>query len=514
MKYMQKELNNQVGLRPRDYMGIFGALCSILFAAYLMLVPITSFAYSSSLPSGTWSFSAASVWNTGNSGSGVATIGRIISTDNSGSIGFNLTPSQLASDSSPSSPQYLFNYDPVFVTPTGSGACGISTQLLSPWGYSGILDGSHCNFWIDGILQPGSFNYNSSTHFISVSPVSSTTLAVATTTSVGADFYIGNNDLGTGGRLQILLTQNISSYCGSSVLGSFLCSGGFQASPIEIDLPSATSTFLVSGEYMKYATTTFPYGGQWTATYNLQVPYSNFYGLFTGYNTVLTTSSIFVIGGFSAADVALGSFSSSTSAQATSSRSNIGSALASSTLAVAQSCSPVSSNISTAFLNPSFNPADCLVALVVPGPSAFQGLFADFQIYPPLAYAFRVYNIFISSSSVPFALISTTIPSVLPGAGSKISLDLTGGLRTASVDLLDATSGPYLSSGATSTQTFYQITSFYWDLLIYVLTGIYVLSRILGVHIIPQGGFGDRGSLSDNGNEAYRLKEWLYKNKK
>lgn len=95
----------------------------------------------------------------------------------------------------------------------------------------------------------------------------------------------------------------------------------------------------------------------------------------------------------------------------------------------------------------------------------------------PIGYVTRVYNILNSTSTKSIPVLSATIPTGYPGSGSSISLDVNGVLD----DVLDR--NPVLGSYATTTETFYSITSYYWNIIVYLLFAFYIIRRIIGAHL-------------------------------
>jgi len=248
---------------------------------------------------------------------------------------------------------------------------------------------------------------DTSTHFISLTPTNLST--VATTTSVGSDLYIGGtslaSDLPQGGRLQIFLSQSSASACSNASVAIYAfhvsgnpCENTFLGN-IEIDLPSATSTALINGEYLEYATTTLPQGGNWTATYNLQKFFPGYiFGLFSGYQTFISTTTTFTIGTPSAIDIERAAIASTSAGQTASSSAGIGAILASTTAQLSSTCDII--NIG------SFNLGDCLTLTLLPSTSALQDDLLTIERLPPWGYAFRFIDILTAPAS------STTLPTI------------------------------------------------------------------------------------------------------
>lgn len=89
---------------------------------------------------------------------------------------------------------------------------------------------------------------------------------------------------------------------------------------------------------------------------------------------------------------------------------------------------------------------------------------------------------FWTSTAKALPVISATIPNGVVGAGASITLDVAH-----SIDyILNATTSSFTNASASSTKTFYEITSPYWNAFIYILLGLYFISRIISMRL-----FGD-----------------------
>jgi len=104
-------------------------------------------------------------------------------------------------------------------------------------------------------------------------------------------------------------------------------------------------------------------------------------------------------------------------------------------------------------------------------------------------------EIFTSSTTSALPVLSATVPSGIVGTGSHIDLDLNHSLDF----ILNADIGSFSNESASSTKTFYEFTSRYWDIMVYMALAFYILRRILGGHLIPHinpineyGGVGDK----------------------
>ena len=86
-----------------------------------------------------------------------------------------------------------------------------------------------------------------------------------------------------------------------------------------------------------------------------------------------------------------------------------------------------------------------------------------------------------TTSTSTLTVIDATLPSILPGGGARIQLNLSHALDWA----LYSTSSRYNNVSASSTRTFFAITNDYWKIVVYVGALLYILSRLLGTRLIP-----------------------------
>jgi len=111
----------------------------------------------------------------------------------------------------------------------------------------------------------------------------------------------------------------------------------------------------------------------------------------------------------------------------------------------------------------------------------------------PVGYVTRIVEILNASTTAELPVFYAKIPNGVMGAGAEITLDLNHSLDF----ILNATTSSFANISASSTDTFYEFTSTYWNTIIYILLALYILRRILGSHIIPKGineygGVGDK----------------------
>jgi len=244
---------------------------------------------------------------------------------------------------------------------------------------------------------------DTSTHFISLYPENGTT--TATTSAVGASIYANGKDFdaATGGRLHIHFTQDSAFACqnsGAVYDAVYTCAGSnTPASPFDVDFGTTSLTALLAGSYNYSENIIFPAGGKWTGTYEIQQASKPWYyaGLFTTYNTLVSTTTHITIGQLSPMDMIRAAVASSSAAFASTTQHGIGAILASTTASLATACNPFT-------FSSNFNLGDCLTLVIWPGQQAISDDFTIIQNTPPWGYVFRVIDLLsatTSSSSMP-----------------------------------------------------------------------------------------------------------------
>jgi hypothetical protein len=173
-------------------------------------------------------------------------------------------------------------------------------------------------------------------------------------------------------------------------------------------------------------------------------------------------------------------------------------------------------------LTNSFSFGLCISALFLPTQADIQTSLTDLKegigSRFPLGYFKSFIDIVSTTTEGTLTAIDVKLPSALGLGTPSLKLDLTHSLDP----ILTATTGIFSNSsstGASSTATFFATTNYYWSLVVYVLTALYILRRIIGGYIIPENfGFGNApsktGAVNLKGDEAYKYKEWLYNHKK
>lgn len=155
---------------------------------------------------------------------------------------------------------------------------------------------------------------------------------------------------------------------------------------------------------------------------------------------------------------------------------------ATSTAVSASTCSPIANNVTTLYLNTDFSPIQCAVFLVVPDSgyvsSAMDNLKENVLTHFPLGYISDFVNIISTTTVGTLTAIDTDLPAGLGiGSGYHVTLDLTNVLDP----ILNATTTTnFMTSSASSTRTFYEITNDYWKIFVYLGTLLYIIFRIIG----------------------------------
>lgn len=134
----------------------------------------------------------------------------------------------------------------------------------------------------------------------------------------------------------------------------------------------------------------------------------------------------------------------------------------------------------------SFEPIQCLAFLFIPDAGQLRSTLNSFKTnvatHFPIGYVTDFITILNDNGTTTLNLLEVTVPTGIPGTGSTLTLDLGHQLDY----ILNATVGEFVSPEASTTVTFYEETAFYWDILVSILAGLYILRRILGSHLIPK----------------------------
>jgi len=319
------------------------------------------------------------------------------------------------------------------------------------------LQGSGFDYYAIFIKSGGTWQsgFNPTTRIDTVSPPNASTTGY--TTYLNATGYINENDYEEGIILRIRLANNtLQNGIGGSVLdawnGAF---GGFS-----IPITSA-------GSFDLGTTTTFDIDGQINIEWSLQVPNTTWLiGSFLSPQILVSSTTMFVVNQMTGLDIAMASTTDilvSALVTGTTTQSVI-------------RCNPANFDITV-----------CLISLIVPPRSVLEQDLTNFKNDVlnrfPIGYITRFLTILGSTATSSLPVFSATIPNALPfGQGQTIELDLNHSLDW----ILYATTSAYITAEASSTETLYDITSYYWNIMVYMALGFYIIRRIIGSHIIPK----------------------------
>jgi len=163
------------------------------------------------------------------------------------------------------------------------------------------------------------------------------------------------------------------------------------------------------------------------------------------------------------------------------------------------------------FLNPDFSVASCLAYLLIPDANYTKQTVLNFRntiaTHFPLGYINDLFTILATTSTTTIPGLNATLPATLPGGGATINLNFNHVFDTA----LNTKASDY--GYGTSTETLYETTSYYWKLVVYLATGLWVLSRVLGQNLVPGIGiFGDGSNNAGAGkNKGRKTLTWKEK---
>jgi len=103
----------------------------------------------------------------------------------------------------------------------------------------------------------------------------------------------------------------------------------------------------------------------------------------------------------------------------------------------------------------------------------------------PVGYVWSIATILNGTTTTALPVISAVVPNGIPGTGAELTLALTPGVLDF---VLNATTSKFTNVSAPSGASLYSITSYYWNILIYMGVFAYIVSRILGSHLIGSIG--------------------------
>lgn len=299
--------------------------------------------------------------------------------------------------------------------------------------------------------------YDDSTRIVSLTPENGDVLPSGTPVTFNAHLYINPQDVGNVIKLNISL-RNIDQ--------NVLLLGDFSSETYQIFFGVATTT----GDWY-YSTDIILADGNYrfnveadscVSAFNtclIQVPFLGIH-LFENTQFIVGTSTF------------IGNISQNSFAQI----GNIfASSTATSTSALSRTCYPFSGN---------FDTIQCVSFLIIPDAGYLSDTLENFRTnvstHFPLGYITDLYSILATTTIGELDVIDATLPFF---GNPHIRLDLNNVLDP----ILNATTSQFFNGDiASSTETFYSVTSFYWDILVYTMTVFYIIGRILGSHLIPK----------------------------
>lgn len=140
------------------------------------------------------------------------------------------------------------------------------------------------------------------------------------------------------------------------------------------------------------------------------------------------------------------------------------------------SCMPFAS--AYPYFNLEFSPFNCLGYLFVPTDRDMAILVYDLKTgledVFPIGYFTQLYSIMSTTSTSSLVLFDLTVPSGIPGSGSTMQLNFYRILDP----FLYATSS-YIAS---STETLYSKTNYYWQIFVWLSVAFYFINRIIRIN--------------------------------
>lgn len=372
---------------------------------------------------------------------------------------------------------------------------GVKDSLYPDWWESDFV---YLEFTWDG-TNITSYNYaeDTSTRFSYFAPAGGSTRASSTENTIYTDLYLNENDYISGNYvvLKYMRLEDLQSAVGSPdlletriVLNDTITSG-LNA------LATTTGSFGADGKYILTAELHRP-----DAWYDGIV---NFVSLGMFDNSLITSSStIFTYGTTTAFEQTMEQWERDNEEFMASSTASAN---------VKAYCS----------FDTSFSLGLCISALFVPTKADMYLSLTDLKngigSRFPLGYLTDFASILATTSTSTLTVLHATVPSALGLGTPEITLSLNHVLDP----VLNATTSVFNTAEASSTETFYEITVYYWKILVYLGTLFYILGRIVGGGIVPMLPMSSTEQMNKHKGrgfavtqDEYALKEWLYKHKK
>jgi len=373
---------------------------------------------------------------------------------------------------------------------TGLGSVNLDTQGFASVGFSSyrIIYGSVAQIVLPSYasssngsdLNLGTLNFqlcdtttcdyvsDTATRIVSVTPSNGTTTATSTTFGFGTTVYTNVADYVDG--MEVVIEYHNNYVASQNVVGVY-------ASTMQLTRSLGEYHFPLNGSsQLSFSTTTsMQVVGKYRMTTKITKPRYSFFGFDFGTDTVVSTSTQFTVATSTAYDV----FTEQVQNEVA--------------LFNPSACSFVGGDFSV-----------CLGQLFIPREfymkASIEVLKDEVVHIFPIGYFVDFVQILATTSTSTLQLVDAELPSVLAGGGSTLNITL----DAHSMDMLwNATSSQFLTTKQSDTRTFFEITNGYWRILMVLLALVYILRRILGVSVIPEGLHDAQGTVYANGKGEY-----------
>lgn len=334
------------------------------------------------------------------------------------------------------------------------------------------------------------------TRITAVTPSNGSTIATTSAITTGATGYVDPVDYVAGMyvRQEFYYQGTFASYivslptngdCADIGISYQMCAkvnGDTGQYFVAINYPiSASGNFSVSTS--SAFGVNFTNSGRVSVTTTIVQPHRLFGLVYYGSGTLVSTSTSFVLGAKSYADVSFDDFASTTASRRE----------ALLTADVAAYCNPLSG----------FDGVKCITALFIPSHQAVQGVIDSFKLALfdkwPIGYISRIVTIFNTSNSKQLPSLVFNIPSTLPGGAHTIDLTPWGKL-TGTGSYVDSA-----TSAGSNPKTLRQIIEAPWQIFVYTVFGIMLVMELIGLS--GRVGTGSGGLLGSARNAVSRRTE-------
>jgi len=347
--------------------------------------------------------------------------------------------------------------------------------------YSNNNHSYYTSFFVEsGIVTAESTGVSNATVIISVTPENAELLSTSSTQTIGATGRINENDLNNYSVLEIHIENSNYSF---KQCADVICAG-ISSTGISLDF----SYPLVVDSYFNYSSTTssLPVGKYYMIT-KIRTGSYCLLGLCANTRTLVSTSTTFII--------------------ATTTKADKLKDAAINYVNDLNSDSDSFQNCGISDFNLFLCGSDLITYAFVPTSDSMDymvdTLHDDILIHFPIGYLTDFISIISTSTVGTLTVLNATVPNGIPGAGSHLTLDMTGVLD----QFLNATTGAYINATASSTETLFEITNRYWKYILYILTIFYILRRIMGQTLIPQGMPEEGFYLQKKGENDYEYED-------